>query len=286
MLRKCLGSLAGIVCVIILSLVLARLSPGASTERLAAFTIDDGPKPPVLYGLNQKTLKPTGKPGLLEVLDKAGIKATFFYMGWRLDALDKKNAENIKAARDVHARGHQIENHTNGHGPFRKMVFLRGEEWVLKDIDLGAERIKSITGKKPQFLRPPEWSIWPELKEKIEARGYTVVTKSVNGIHMPLLLVDVDTEDWAYYEKEPTRRPFCGRNNQPGENLPNKNCLVLETLKKIEARERAGLLGHLLVFHELNLTAGALPEIIQELKNKGYKFVALEEYFKTYGDGR
>ena len=56
--------------------------PSFAAEKLIALTFDDGPRPYVLYGMKQPGAAAT--PGMLDVLDRNGVKATFFYMGWRL----------------------------------------------------------------------------------------------------------------------------------------------------------------------------------------------------------
>ena len=166
-------------------------------RKLIALTFDDGPKPYVLMGM--RSGKGVTSQSLLALLDQQQIKATFFVMGWRLS----KNADTMcrkvdggicrEAAEQEHRRGHEIENHTYGHGDFRLMTKRYGEEWVLNDIDRASQFIQAITGAKPTFLRPPDWTIWPELQKKIEARGYHVMTRSTA---VPPVLRDVDSEDY------------------------------------------------------------------------------------------
>lgn len=239
------------------------LVEAAPPEKLVALTFDDGPKPHVLYGFDTKTRIPN-VPGLLDVLDMTGARATFFVMGFKAEA-------NFRALLDVSQRGHEIENHTYGHGPFLKMEIKYGRQWVLNDIERCSKIIESITHKWPKYIRPPEWSITKVVKDEIEsladasgAKKYTIVTKSAGDIKMPPILEDLDTEDWAHYEKDLSRRPRC--------------TLYDCVLKKIEVREKRGLYGHILVFHELPLTAKTLETLIPELQKRGYKFVTLDEY--------
>ena len=49
-------------------------------DKLIALTFDDGPRPYVLFG--SKASHPA--PGLVDILDQNGVKATFFVVGWRL----------------------------------------------------------------------------------------------------------------------------------------------------------------------------------------------------------
>ena len=55
-----------------------------AAEKLIALTFDDGPRPYVLYGVKAAGAASNANQGMLDVLDRAGVKATFFYMGWRL----------------------------------------------------------------------------------------------------------------------------------------------------------------------------------------------------------
>src|SRR3989338_11044989 len=147
-----------------------------------ALTFDDGPNPPALLGFDMQTKKPSRFPGLLDLLDRHDIKATFFMVGWRF--LPPAPPEMRQAALEVNARGHQIENHTYGHGAFRAMARRYGEEWVQKDIERASRVIEELTGRRPYFVRPPEWSVWKDLREQIEIdpatgeRGYGGETKS------------------------------------------------------------------------------------------------------------
>src|SRR5260370_22060114 len=54
-------------------------SSALPADKLIALTFDDGPRPYVLFGT--QGVHPA--PGLIDILDKNGVKATFFVVGWR-----------------------------------------------------------------------------------------------------------------------------------------------------------------------------------------------------------
>ena len=233
--------------------------------KLIALTFDDGPKPYVLMGT--RSGKGVVSQSLLGLLDQQAVKATFFVMGWRIsqnaDAKCRQEDGGIcrEAAEEEHRRGHEIENHTYGHGNFRIMVKRYGEEWVLNDIERASTIIQKTTGEKPAYLRPPDWTIWPELEQKIEARGYHVMTKSRS---VPPALRDVDSEDYFCAGRDVTKCP-----------KPSDYDYIL---RSIEQRERQGIEQHILVFHELPQSVELLSKLIPELKKRGYRIVTLRTY--------
>jgi peptidoglycan/xylan/chitin deacetylase (PgdA/CDA1 family) len=238
----------------------------ARSAKLIALTFDDGPKPYVLMGT--RSGKGVTSQSLLALLDQQEIKATFFVMGWRLSKNADEKCRQVdgglcrEAAEEEHRRGHEIENHTYGHGDFRVMTKRYGEEWVLNDIERASTIIQGITGKKPKYLRPPDWTIWPELEKRIEAHGYQVMTKSTG---VPPALRDVDSEDY-----------FCAGHDLAKCPKPSDYDYVLH---RIEQRERQGVEQHILVFHELPQTVELLSRLIPELKKRGYRFVPLRMFF-------
>ena len=176
----------------------------AASKRLIALTFDDGPRPYVLLGTKDRA--GVSSPSLLGLLDREGVKATFFVMGWRLaDSADHSCRQvNVgincrQAAEEEHRRGHEIENHTYGHGDFRRMSKRYGEAWILSDIDKASRTIQSVTGKKPEYVRPPDWDIWQDLQERIESRGYHVMSKYVGHAPDALAWQDVDSQDYLYW---------------------------------------------------------------------------------------
>lgn len=248
------------------------LSGGAPPRKLIALTFDDGPRPYVLVGRKAEDGGPS--PGLLNLLDREKVRATFFVMGFRLADSANEYCRKIdvgmtcrEAAADVHRRGHEIENHTYGHGPFSRMKKRYGEEWILSDIDRASRIVQSVTGEPTRYVRPPEWDIWPELRERIEGRGYVVMMKSMNKTKEPPAREDVDTQDYVFT------------------NLPESKSPV-ETLRKyvlerIGQRERKGVYTHVLVFHELPISTDGLGTLIPELKQQGYQFLTLRDYMKA-----
>lgn len=258
------------------SLIFALLGAGVGASpadkvlqgKLVALTFDDGPKPYVLFGT--RSGKGVPSQSLLDLLDRQGVKATFFVMGWRLS----KNADDLcrkvdggacrEGAVEEHRRGHEIENHTYGHGDFRLMEKRYGDQWILNDIARASTVIEAITGSRPHCLRPPDWDIWPALQAKIEAQGYHVMTKSRA---VPAVLRDVDSEDYFCVGQDLSKCP-----------KPSDYDYVL---RAIEQRERAGIDQHILVFHELPQSVDLLSRLIPELKRRGYTFLPLEKYLNA-----
>ena len=236
-----------------------------SSRKLIALTFDDGPRPWVLKGNSEAG---HASASLLDLLDREGVKATFFVMAWRLAPAADKDCRKVdtgitcrQAADEEHRRGHEIENHTYGHGNFRLMQKRYGENWILNDIDRASRTIEPITGVEPHYLRPPDWEIWPELQQRIEARGYHVMSKSTA---LPPALRDVDSEDYFCVGKDITKCP-----------KPSLHDYVMRT---IEQRERKGVSDHILVFHEIPNSVQVLSNLIPELKKQGYTFVTLTQY--------
>src|SRR6478736_4754347 len=87
--------------------------------KLIALTFDDGPRPYVLFGSKESNRG----PGLVDILDQNGVKATFFVVGWRLTPRtwgEPKHEEDIgvtciDAAEQLVRRGHELEDHTYSH---------------------------------------------------------------------------------------------------------------------------------------------------------------------------
>jgi peptidoglycan/xylan/chitin deacetylase (PgdA/CDA1 family) len=247
------------------ALLLSLAAPCVAAEKLIALTFDDGPRPYVLYGLKQ----PGAPPGLLDVLDRAGVKATFFYMGWRLTPKTWGESHEINigvtcldAAHDVVRRGHEIENHTYSHADLRLAERKKGEGWVLADVERGAEAVEAVSGSKPAYLRPPDWDLSDDARQDLEKRGFHILTISA---HLPPALRDVNSLDYLCAGK--------------GVGCP-KPSLAQSVLRVIEQREKQGVETHVLVFHELSTTTAQLPELIAALKAKGYRFVTVSQYMK------
>ncbi|MDP3538233.1 MAG: polysaccharide deacetylase family protein [Azonexus sp.] len=110
---------------------LVRLSAAATQRREIALTIDDGPDPEVT-------------PRVLDQLDAANIKASFFCIG--------REARQYPAlCREIVARGHRVENHGDSHS-WAFATF--GLKRIRADISAAQATLADITGQAPQFFRP------------------------------------------------------------------------------------------------------------------------------------
>ena len=245
--------------------VVAGTTADPPVDKLIALTFDDGPRPYVLFGT--KGIHPA--PGLVDILEQNGVKATFFVVGWRLTAKtwgEPRHEEDIgvtciDAAEQLFRRGHELEAHTYSHLELRSAEKKMGEQWVMHDVDRGAQAIKAVTGTQPRYLRPPDWIIPSDAQRDLQEHGYRVLTISAGN---PIALRDVNTLDYLCAGKNPTGCP--------------KPSLVDGVLKQVDQREKKGTYTHILAFHELSTTAGIMPLLISDLKARGYRFVTLAEY--------
>jgi len=110
---------------------LSRLPPAAIARREIALTIDDGPDPEVT-------------PRVLDLLDAAGARASFFCIG--------RYARQYPAVcREIVARGHSVENHGDSHS-WGFATF--GMRRIRADIADAQATLADITGQAPRFFRP------------------------------------------------------------------------------------------------------------------------------------
>ncbi|MBL8446844.1 MAG: polysaccharide deacetylase family protein [Zoogloeaceae bacterium] len=109
---------------------LTRLPPAAAARRQIALTIDDGPDPEVT-------------PRVLDLLDAAGAKASFFCIGHRARAFPA-------LCREIAARGHRVENHGDAHS---NAFSLFGPARMRADIQRAQETLTDLAGQSPRFFR-------------------------------------------------------------------------------------------------------------------------------------
>lgn len=109
---------------------LTRLPAAAAARREIALTIDDGPDPEVT-------------PRVLDLLDAAGARASFFCIGWRA-------REQPALCREIVARGHRVENHGDSHA---KAFATFGPGRLRADIAAAQVTLSDISGQAPRFFR-------------------------------------------------------------------------------------------------------------------------------------
>lgn len=113
-------------------------------EKVIYLTFDDGPTPEIT-------------PKVLDILDKYGIKASFFCIGQNV--IDYPEIFN-----DIRARGHVVGNHTHNH----LKGFLCNNNDYFVNIEEAAKHIDST------LFRPPYGRIKPSQLKQL-CKNYTVV---------------------------------------------------------------------------------------------------------------
>lgn len=200
-----------------------------------ALTFDDGPHE-------------TFTQEILEALEAANAKATFFVMGNNV----KRYPEQLKAV--AHA-GHSIGTHSQTHrclgnkavcGKNNKSqdsdapVILSFEE-AAKDIFSAHQAVKDLLGWVSPFFRFPFGETSPELKVLLKSSGTGEFYWSV------------DSNDWRTLKKDGTAYTAAE--------------MVDDIMKEIKAKKRGLLLNH----DVQKKTAVALPAILNRLFEEGYQ---------------
>ncbi len=128
-------------------------------EKAVYLTFDDGPIPEMT-------------PWVLDVLDRYGIKATFFLVGDNV----RKHPREFEMIKE---RGHRLGNHTFNH--------LRGFEWLTKNYLANTDKANELI--QTDLFRPPHghmrWLQYELLRRKYRIVMWDLVTrdysKHLNG---------------------------------------------------------------------------------------------------------
>ena len=202
-------------------------------KKVVYLTFDDGPST-------------TNTPGILDVLDRYNVKATFFILGKSIEG--NEEAKNI--LKETAKRGHAIANHTYSHDysylyPNRTM----NVDNIISDIEKNNSIMKEVLGEdfSTRVIRFPggywSWEGRTAMKESMEQNGYYNV-------------------DWNALNKDAEGKQ------------KNADELLQSTKETVEAlgpdADSIVLLMHDTYGKEE--TVKALPQIIEYFQEKGFEF--------------
>ena len=185
-----------------------------------ALTFDDGPNTVIT-------------PQVLDILEENGAVGTFFLIAQNI------NPESAEMVRRAVAMGCDIENHSVTHSFMDEM----SPEQIREEVKTCSEKITAITGRAPEFFRPPFIRVSQEMYDNIELT----------------FICGAGCEDWVPEVSAQTRIERVLANAEDGQ-------IVL--LHDMEWNVN---------------TVEALKTIVPELKKRGYRFVTCAQLFAEAG---
>lgn len=136
----------------------ARLPVQAAARGEVALSLDDGPDPEVT-------------PRVLEVLERHGVRATFFCIG-------EHAARHPGLVRAIAGAGHSVENHSLRHR--HDFAFL-GPRHYLREIGAAQATLAALAGAAPRFFRAPAGMRNPFLDYALTRLGLQLVSWTRRG---------------------------------------------------------------------------------------------------------
>lgn len=188
-----------------------------------SLTFDDGPNLGDDHTMND----------MLDLLEKNDVVGSFFLIG---NKINDENAKVIKRAFDM---GCDIENHSWTHPAMPELT----KEEMIEEYEKCDQAIIKITGKKPEFFRPP----------------FIAVNDLMHQVIPTPFIQGHGCKDW-----EP-------------------DVSAEERIKMLEEGTKDGVLYLLHVMEGNINTLKALEYLIPKLKKDGYTFVTVPEMFRIKG---
>lgn len=195
-----------------------------TSHRVVALTFDDGPSPYT--------------PQILAILQRFHVHATFFEMGEHV-------LQYPATTRAVVRDGDVIGNHTYTHPNLE----LEPAASVYSQIHMTQHAIRSVTGVRPHWFRPPYGSV------------NVGIMRIASELGLRTALWSVDPTDWAE---------------------PGTAAIEARVLDNVEP-------GRIVLLHDgggwRGETVAALPVIIHTLQVRGYHFETLDQMFPPVTPG-
>ena len=184
---------------------------------IIALTFDDGPNTVIT-------------PQVLDLLKKYDAVGTFFLIAQNIAP------ESAKVVRRAVSQGCDIENHSLTHGFMDKMT----PEEIRAEVQACTDRIVEITGRAPQFFRPPFIAVNQAMYDSIDLT----------------FICGAGCEDW----------------------IPTVS--AQERAERVLAGAEDGQIVLLHDMQWNQSTVEALKTILPELKKRGFRFVTVSQLFK------
>ena len=185
-----------------------------------ALTFDDGPNTVIT-------------PQVLDILEENGAVGTFFLIAQNI------TPESAEMVRRAVAMGCDIENHSVTHSFMDEM----SPEQIREEVKTCSEKITAITGRAPEFFRPPFIRVSQEMYDNIELT----------------FICGAGCEDW----------------------VPEVSAQM--RIERVLANAEDGLIVLLHDMEWNVNTVEALKTIVPELKKRGYRFVTCAQLFAEAG---
>ncbi|MGH2407968.1 MAG: polysaccharide deacetylase family protein [Candidatus Limnocylindrales bacterium] len=159
----------------------------------ACFTFDLDAESPILFDhpeaaewldvMSHQAYGPrTGVPRLLRLLDRQGIRATFFVPGYSAE----RWPDAVRSIRDA---GHEIAHHGYLHEGGRSAPDVATEEQRLLR---GLEALDAVAGVRPVGYRAPNWELSYHLPALLAKHGFLYESGLMDADHPYRLAVSAD----------------------------------------------------------------------------------------------
>jgi peptidoglycan-N-acetylglucosamine deacetylase len=197
-----------------------------------ALTFDDGPDPDYT-------------DRILDILNREGVKATFFVTG-------SQSLLHPSTIKRIIREGHELGNHSWTHPDLSKLP----DSMVKVELNATQRLLQVLSGNSVRLLRPPYAS--DDMADTAEEAHVVELATSLGYF---LIGANLNPEDWSRPPKEEIVRRVL-------------DLAVDGAGSVIELHDAGG---------DRTNTVEALPELIDTLKAKGFRFVSLSELIGQEG---
>jgi peptidoglycan-N-acetylglucosamine deacetylase len=236
-------------------------------RKTLALTFDDGPDP--VYTTE-----------ILRVLKQRKEHGTFFVVG-----ANAEKYENV--LRQTALDGNEIGNHTFTHPHITQVSPLRAE----MEVNATQRIIESATGHATRLFRPPyggEGGVDPTGFNLFQGMKWMVASATGNAKNVPWQTAgdaatdsaDPNNPDLIRVMEQMQRLGYITveMNIDPDDySRPGKDTIVQRVIDQVEKDPKS----HVILLHDgggdRQQTVAALPEIIDKLRAKGYRFVTISQ---------
>lgn len=195
---------------------------------------------------------PESTPHILDMLELYDVKATFFLLGQNV-------ADHPQIARAIVKRGHAIGNHTFNHPRLADLNPVQ----VARELRRCQRTIEDAVGASPALMRPPYGAQSPGAALTARMMGHTIVHWSVSG------------DDWLGDPATLVAERVLAK------VTPGSIVLLHDGWTPTPERRRGLSQADTAAQSDRTATIAALPIIIKNLQQDGYRFVTVPDMLQT-----